>query len=235
MRILAIGDIHGCSTALDALLEAVAPEPEDWIVTLGDYIDRGPDSRGVVERVLKLAETGQLVALRGNHEQMLLELRESPELMSAWLDFGGQATLDSYAQAAGLGSLDDVPERHWKFFQYFCVDWFEANTHFFVHGGVIPHLLLADQPTHALRWEKFVNPQPHRSGKVMVCGHTAQRSGVPVNLGYAVCIDTWVYGDGWLTCFDTISGRIWQANQRGETRQGHIRDYYAPRGAARQR
>ena len=59
---------------------------------------------------------------------------------------------------------------------------------------------------------------PHCSGKVVVCGHTQQRSGLPLNLGHAVCIDTWAYGQGWLTCLDVLSGRIWQANQAGRVR-----------------
>ena len=67
-------------------------------------------------------------------------------------------------------------------------------------------------------WESFNDPPPHESGKVMVCGHTSQKSGVPRNIGHAVCIDTWACGRGWLTCLDVGSGRYWQANQRGETR-----------------
>jgi serine/threonine protein phosphatase 1 len=56
----------------------------------------------------------------------------------------------------------------------------------------------------------------------MVCGHTAQKSGEPLNLGWAVCIDTWVYGRGWLSCLEPATGRVWQANQRGEHRTGWL-------------
>jgi serine/threonine protein phosphatase 1 len=73
-----------------------------------------------------------------------------------------------------------------------------------------------------LYWESFDDPPPHESGKVMVCGHTSQKSGKPRNLGHAVCIDTWACGEGWLTCLDAESGRYWQANQRGETRRGWL-------------
>ena len=72
-RTIAIGDIHGCSAALDALLEAIRPRPEDCIVTLGDYINRGPDSRGVIERLIELKDRCRLVPLLGNHEEMLFE------------------------------------------------------------------------------------------------------------------------------------------------------------------
>src|SRR4051812_40922994 len=78
VRTLAIGDIHGCSKALDALLALVKPGPQDQIVTLGDYVSRGPDSRGVVDRLVRLSKGGRLVALRGNHEQMMMDGRESP-------------------------------------------------------------------------------------------------------------------------------------------------------------
>ena len=74
-RTIAIGDIHGCSAALDALLKTIRPRPEDRIVTLGDYINRGPDSRGVIERLIELKDRCRLVPLLGNHDQMLLEAR----------------------------------------------------------------------------------------------------------------------------------------------------------------
>jgi len=59
----------------------------------------------------------------------------------------------------------------------------------------------------------------------MVCGHTSQKSGLPVNLGHAICIDTWAYGTGWLTCLDVTSGRVWQANQAGEQRTAWIDEF----------
>src|SRR4051794_24858439 len=101
MRTLAIGDIHGCLTALDTLLLAVRPQPDDLIVTLGDYVDRGPDSRRVVDRLLHLPPLCQLVALRGNHDQMMLDARAGAEPLRDWLGCGGRETLRSYAPADG--------------------------------------------------------------------------------------------------------------------------------------
>jgi serine/threonine protein phosphatase 1 len=75
------------------------------------------------------------------------------------------------------------------------------------------------------RWEKlhgFIGARAHDSGKIMVCGHTAQKSGIPLNLGFAVCIDTYCYGGGWLTCLDVLTGRLWQASQQGATRSGWL-------------
>jgi serine/threonine protein phosphatase 1 len=74
-RTIAIGDIHGCSMALDALLDALRPRPEDTIVTLGDYINRGPNSRGVSDRPIELSHQSRLAPLLGNHDQMLLDVR----------------------------------------------------------------------------------------------------------------------------------------------------------------
>jgi serine/threonine protein phosphatase 1 len=249
MRILAIGDIHGCSIALDTLIAAVKPQPNDKIITLGDYVDRGPDSKGVIDRLMALHEAGQLTALRGNHEVMMLNAHfsvsaaiASPrasalpksvrhQQTSQWLGKGGDATLASYSKSGKVGKKSDklaaVPDSHWNFIENICVDWYETDKHFFVHANADPDVPLAQQPDSMLFWEKFNNPAPHFSGKTMVCGHTSQKSGVPVNLGHAICIDTRVYGKGWLTCLDVTSGRVWQANQSGQQRTGWI-DQFTP-------
>jgi serine/threonine protein phosphatase 1 len=224
-RTLAIGDIHGCSRALDRLLADLDPRPDDTVVTLGDYVDRGPDSRGVLDRLLDLGHRTRLVPLRGNHELMLLTAHKLGDDRYLWLDCGGQATLDSYG-----GTFDDVSERHREFIRSECVDWHECPTHFFVHAGAYPALPLDEQPDHMLFWESFTDRGPHCSGKIMVCGHTQQRSGVPLNIGHAVCLDTWAYGDGWLTALDVESGRVWQTNQRGERRTAHIDDFLSDGG-----
>jgi serine/threonine protein phosphatase 1 len=124
------------------------------------------------------------------------------------------------------GNLADVPDEHWDFLDHFCRDWFETDTHIFVHAGVYAELPMNDQPVFMLRWETFNDPPPHESGKVVVCGHTPQRTGVPRNIGHAVCIDTAaVRRDGWLTCLETGSGRVYQANQSGETRTAWLDEY----------
>jgi serine/threonine protein phosphatase 1 len=226
-RLLAIGDIHGCSRALDALLLDVKLTPQDRLVFLGDYVDRGPDSRGVVERILALSATCSVVALRGNHELMMLAARQSADSMPFWLAVGGREALASYSPA---GNIDDVPETHWRFLRKTCVDWYETDTHFFVHANVDPDVPLDAQPSSMLHWETCTEWTPsHCSGKVMVCGHTEQRSGWPLVLEHAVCLDTLCYGGGWLTCLDVITGRVWQANELGATRGGWI-DEGGPRG-----
>jgi serine/threonine protein phosphatase 1 len=223
MRILAIGDIHGCSRAFDVLLAQVSPQPEDLVITLGDYVDRGPDSFGVMERLLKFKEKGRLVALRGNHDEMMLDARAGKE-WRMWLVCGGKETLSSYGLAVPEArDLSVVPERHWKFLEEDCVDWYETEKHIFVHASVDPTLPLDKQSIYMLHWEKLINPVAHCSGKVMVCGHTRQVSGDPLDLRTTVCIDTGVYERfGWLTCLDVLTGSYWQANQRGQIRKGQL-------------
>jgi serine/threonine protein phosphatase 1 len=224
MRLLAVGDIHGCSRALAALLAAVAPGPEDRLVTVGDYVDRGPDSRGVIDRLLPLRVAGRLVALRGNHEEMMLGARLGGESLRLWLLCGGMETLASYGvRAVSPAALDDIPPEHWDFVEDGCVNWYETDNHFFVHANAHPDLPLQEQPEYMLLWDKLDRPCDHRSGKVMICGHTPQRSRLPLNLGTTICIDTGVYdANGWLTCLDVLAGRYWQANERGQVREGWL-------------
>jgi serine/threonine protein phosphatase 1 len=231
MRILAIGDIHGCLRALDGLLEIVRPRADDTIVALGDYADRGPNSRGVIDRLLELQTQCKLVTLRGNHDLMMLNACIEYAALEEWLLCGGKQTLESYAADGGPGQLNDIPTLHWQFLEA-TLPFFEIDTHFFVHANVDPHLPLDEQPDYLLYWEKLEREwsAPHGSGKIMVCGHSAQRSGIPLDLGHAVCIDTCVYGGGWLTCLDVRTGQLWQARETGETRTWQLGEAWATEG-----
>ena len=225
MRTLAIGDVHGCLRAFDAILDEVDPQPGDVLVTLGDYVDRGPDSKGVLDRMLALAARCRLLPLKGNHELMMLGGREDTEHFNEWLKSGGKQTLASYqADEDWQTFAKAIPIRHWRFLGDDCVSYHETETHFFVHASVCPDLPLAEQPDHMLYWETLEAGawRPHESGKTMVCGHSVQRSGRPLVLDHAVCIDTWVYGDGWLTCLDVDLEVYWQASERGQTRVGNL-------------
>jgi serine/threonine protein phosphatase 1 len=218
MRTLAIGDIHGCSRALELVLEMVQPHPDDVLVTLGDYTDRGPDSRGVLDRLLALRRQCVLVPLRGNHDIMMLDARADLSAFEDWLQSGGKQTMRSYGVQPLWSSLTaGVPWNHWQFLEG-CEAYYQTPTHFFVHANAYPDMPLAEQPDHMLYWEQLNSEYscPHQSGKIMVCGHSSQRSGKPLNLGHAVCIDTWVYGRGWLTCLDVCTGQYWQASERGK-------------------
>jgi serine/threonine protein phosphatase 1 len=221
MRTLAIGDIHGCFRALNTVIEAAEVTDKDVVITLGDYVDRGPDSKAVVDWIMNRAYLGNAIPIRGNHEIMMLTARQNMTAFHDWLAWGGDATLCSYS-GQDVGSFDDVPEEHWVFLEAGCRKYFETETHFFVHASANPNLPLDRQDDYALFWEKFHDPPPHRSGKIMICGHTAQKSGVPSDLGHAVCIDTYAYGGGWLTCLDPETGQYWQANELGESRSASL-------------
>ena len=217
-RTLAIGDVHGCSAALATLLAAVEPTPDDLVVTVGDYVDRGPDSAGVIAQLIALSARCHLIPVRGNHDQLMLDARRDRRELELWLRLGGDATVASYGR-----SIADVPADHWAFLADTCVDSVETATHLFVHGGVVPELPVERQPPAVLQWQKFPPERPHVGGKVVVCGHTHQRGLRPVSVGHAICLDTGAdTPGGWLTALDVATGRYWQANQSGDAREGTL-------------
>ncbi|MBN8604863.1 MAG: serine/threonine protein phosphatase [Planctomycetes bacterium] len=219
-RHLAMGDIHGCYEALRALCDLVELRADDTLITLGDYCDRGPNTYAVLDWLIHLKSICNLRPLRGNHDIMMLNAREANSAFRQWMDAGGDMTLQSYAPFDGdAGSLADVPEAHWRFLQDNLLPYFETETHFFVHANVYAEMPLAEQPEFMLYWEKYDDPPPHESGKFMVCGHTSQKSGLPISNSHSVCIDTWACGGGWLSCLHVESGMIWQANQNGDNRR----------------
>lgn len=221
MRTLAIGDIHGCSRALKTLLDAVKPGKGDVVVTLGDYVDRGPDSKGVLDILLELERTTQLKPLLGNHEILFTEAMAERIDVESWLRVGGRETLLSYAPDGKTLSWNQVSRPHMDFLLQRCLRYHETATHLFVHANANAMLPLAEQTDDWLFWTRFDDAYPHVSGKMMVCGHTAQKDGLPRVKPQAVCIDTWVYGQGWLTCMDVEAGKFIRANQAGEiTRLG---------------
>jgi serine/threonine protein phosphatase 1 len=214
-RTIAIGDIHGCSMALDALLDAIEPRPEDIIVTLGDYINRGPDTKGVLDRLIDLGRRHRLVPVLGNHDQKLLEARTGL-YPTTWLGMGGIATLDSYGAGRDIAL---IPDEHFEFLEG-CLDFHETDTHIFVHANYFPDIPMAEQPVSMLRWESLrdVTPGPHESGKTVIVGHTSQKGGEILDLGHLICIDTFCHGGGWLTALDVNTGEVWQANREGKLR-----------------
>lgn len=214
-RTIAIGDIHGCALALQAVLAAIEPRSEDTIVTLGDYLDRGPDSRGVIEQLVALPKQCQVVPLLGNHEIMFESvLRESP-LATSWLRYGGVQTMQSYG-----GSIDNIPQTHLDFLANL-QRFYETQTHFFIHANYLPNFPLAEQPEFVAFWEHLSDPIParHQNGKTAIVGHTSQPTGEILNLGHIICIDTCCHGTGWLTALDVDSGEVWQADKHGKLRK----------------
>jgi Calcineurin-like phosphoesterase len=210
-RTIAIGDIHGCDVALEVLLRELALTAEDTVIVLGDVVDRGPDTKSCIDRLLELRQTCPLVFLAGNHEEMFLNALSGGEWSRAWLGYGGQEMLDSYG-----GSFDDIPEEHLEFIRS-GRDFYESETEIFAHAALNPAWPLARQNVHFLRWNRLRGTeQPHVSGRRIICGHTAQKSGRPLVFDGWVCLDTCVYGStGTLTALELPGDLIYQADQRG--------------------
>lgn len=213
-RTIAIGDIHGCSVPLRALLAAIDPGEQDTLVTLGDYVDRGPDSRGVLDLLVGLLDRCQLIPLLGNHELMLLQSLQDKETFEFWKACGGAATLTSYQ-----GRLENIPFEHLVFLRGLRL-FHETEKHLFVHACYDELSPLRDTPDEILLWEHVSAhpPGPHCSGKVAVVGHTPQGDGEVLDLGHLLCIDTYCFGGGWLTAIDVDSRQTWQADLQGRLR-----------------
>ena len=214
-RTIAIGDIHGCSEALRTLLKTIRPQGDDTIVCLGDYIDRGPNSRDVIEQIFQLRQQCELITLLGNHELMLLLAKDDAEQLGWWETCGGAATLLSYDD-----TIESIPESHFKFFEA-CPLAYETDTHIFVHANYEASIPMDEQNDQVMLWHHLDAgqiPARHISGKQVIVGHTPQVDGDVLDLGHLICIDTYCFGNGWLTALDVDSGEIWQANQAGELR-----------------
>lgn len=215
-RVIAIGDVHGCAKALRALIDVIRPRPDDTLISLGDCIDRGPESRQVIEELLELREKCRLIPLLGNHEEMMLNVLDRRPQPDDWLECGGAATMKSYGS-----SLDprDIPPSHVAFVRSW-VDYFETNSHFFCHASYEPQRPLAEQHWQTMRWQslKYDIPECHISGKAAIVGHTSLKDGEVLDVGHLICIDTYCWGGGWLTALETSTGQIWQFDREGRPR-----------------
>ncbi len=196
------------------MLKLVALQPEDTLVVLGDCVDRGPESRQVIDELLALRERCQVIPLLGNHEEMMLSFIDGKHQPDNWLDVGGATTVRSYS--AKSDPRDIVPE-HIEYIRTWA-DYYETSSHFFVHANYEPDRRLPEQHWQSLRWRslKSCTPGPHLSGKTAVVGHTSQKGGDPLNAGHLVCIDTYCWGGGWLTAIDTTRGHVWQVAHDGK-------------------
>jgi len=219
-RTIAIGDIHGCATALDRLLVEIQPTQKDTVVGIGDYVDRGMESARTLDVLIDLVSKTKFVPLIGNHELMMYHgLYGEKSDLEYWYQHGGNATVASY------GRVDNIPQHHLSFLSH-CVRFFETDTHFFVHANYEPNVVLAEQPDEVVFWKHLQAsvPPPHANGKIAVVGHTPQSEGDVLNLGHLLAIDTYCYGDQWLSAVDVESGMIWQANNRGDLRTAMVEE-----------
>ena len=217
MRRIVIGDIHGCARALRSLIEAIDPSDQDELVFLGDYIDRGPSSRDVVNQVIELQRRCQVVPLLGNHEIMLMGVALRGLDQEAWLRSGGKATVTSYG-----GSLSKIPEAHWEFFRSL-QSFYETEESIFVHAGYDPGCEMAEMDESTLFWTHLLTvPPPHQSGKRVFVGHTPQPGGNILHAEHVVCVDTYCFGGGFLTALDVDSFEIIQTDLHGHIRRAPL-------------
>lgn len=219
LRIYAVGDVHG---RLDLLREIEAQIDSDAgsatgkrviQVMLGDYIDRGPDSYGVIAHLIERRRERELVTLRGNHEDYTLGIRHAPDLVLRWCRFGGVETLASYG--IDVAEFDEVeedlacrqivqrffatqPADHAAFIAKAPLTW-RCGDYLFVHAGIRPGIPLSKQSEQDMLWirHEFLDSDED-FGFVVVHGHTPTTA--PVIRPNRIGIDTRAYETGQLTC-----------------------------------
>jgi serine/threonine protein phosphatase 1 len=214
----AIGDVHGCYEAFCHLLKEIKKDAKALgekprLVLLGDYIDRGPNSKEVIERIIDLSreEWCDLVPLLGNHEMIMLNFILDAHYGGSWVEYGGGATLLSYGVQPPKAriSTDEweeiraaftqvVPASHLKLLTEVELK-FQAGDYLFVHAGVKPGTPLEDQGAETLLWiRKEFLLAPKACDYVVVHGHTPTESAV--NQAWRIGVDTGAYATGMLSC-----------------------------------
>ena len=217
--VYAIGDVHGRYDVLEPLLRDIAadvlatrPAERPLLVFLGDYVDRGPESRQVVDCILGLAADGafEVAPLKGNHEEALLQFLDDPAFAATWMEHGGGSTLASYGvqpaatrtDVTAWGEVRDafdetLPDRHRRFYQTLELIRVVGD-YAFVHAGVRPGVAIEEQSERDLLWIRyeFLNDRGP-FGKVVVHGHTPTEE--PQMLPHRLGLDTGAYATGVLT------------------------------------
>lgn len=201
----------------------MAFEKGDTIVCLGDYVDRGPNARGVIQWLIEHEEKLDMVFIKGNHEIMMMDARTDQAGLDFWLQFGGREVLDSYYIVDLRDWYDWIDEEHWNFIES-GAPYVEIGDYIFVHAGLRPGIPLRHQSTQDLYWNKYELPDQFKEGKTVICGHTSRKNGKVHDFGHTICIDTYAYGGQWLTCLNVETNEYLQANEDGETRRGSLSD-----------
>ncbi len=216
VRVYAVGDIHGRADLLKALfaridldmLERRVARPVE--IYLGDYIDRGPASREVLDLLIGRAEQREMVCLKGNHEVYPTEFTSDPQTLHEWAQIGGMDTLLSYGLRPPVNPGDDelrelaagfraaMPEAHRAFLAKLAPHQ-TCGDFFFVHAGIRPGIALRDQDEQDLLWirDEFLQSDEDH-GKIIVHGHTPVIE--PEFKPNRINIDTGAYATGRLTC-----------------------------------
>lgn len=188
MGIVAIGDVHGCAETLRALLDTLDPQDGDHYIFVGDYIDRGPNSRAVIDTLFTLQELVRCTFLRGNHEALMLNYIDYGEF-ELWRANGGINTLNSYRSSDGI---IQIPERHIRFIRETKL-YYDSGDFFFVHAGLRPDLTIAENvrldDENVFLWDRHhLESREVKWEKPVVCGHTPHSQ--PINQEKLILIDT---------------------------------------------
>ena len=223
-RLFAFGDIHGCNSELRTLLESLRSQHRaskaDQFVFIGDYIDRGPDSKGVIDTLIAWREDfPKTVFLKGNHEDMLLGfLGMGGSSGEVYLVNGGAEFFKSYG-IEPTGPLSEVakslPREHLRFFTSLelgvCIGEF-----LFVHAGIHPARAVEEQRPHDLMWIRgdFI-PVEHKLGKTVVFGHTPFAD-VMLHMPYKIGIDTGLVYGNLLSAVELVEGTVFQVDRGGD-------------------
>lgn len=210
-----VGDIHGCAEELKELLARLPLTPESQIVFLGDYIDRGPNSKAVIDIILNLQQTHSVITLLGNHEAMFLEFYKDPSssLAGFFILNGGSSTLASYVNEETNEVL--IPDHHMEFFKAL-KPYHETEKYFFVHAGV-PEISLNDvkkmDHLNEMLWirEPFLSSRYTWSKKI-IHGHTP--SAQVEKTKHRINLDTGCVYRGYLSAIELPSEKIYQVRAR---------------------
>ena len=231
-RIYCIGDIHGRADLLTRLHEKIQIDAELYkgqktIVYLGDYVDRGEQSRQVIDILLSNPlKDFEAIYIKGNHEQAMLDFIEYPGAAAAWLSFGGREALNSYGiPLAYIPSMNEVgniaqkldeklPDAHREFMTNALLSW-QCGSYYFVHAGIRPGVPLDQQSPEDMLWirDDFLGSTLSH-GTIVVHGHSI--SMLPEFLPNRIGIDTGAFSTGVLTCL-ILEGEEQRLLQTGET------------------
>lgn len=218
-RLIAVGDIHGCADELQTLLNQIRPVASDTFVFLGDYIDRGPASRKVIDVIIELGLKCTVIPLKGNHESMFIDFLLRPESLGAGLFVlnGGTSTLLNYAMEDGSIEL---PESHENFFRNLKLT-YETADYFFVHAGV-PEIPLAKLNSTEHEIQMLWSRQPFLSSeykweKIIVHGHTPiEQYELRSN---RINLDTGCVYGGMLTALDLHAKKFFQVERNSKVNE----------------
>lgn len=221
MSLYAIGDIHGSFQSLKSLFTYCDFSKDDTIVFLGDYVNKGLNSREVVEFLIKYSKELNLIFLKGNHEILMLEARKKESVFKEWCTFGGDKTLESYNVNNLDVWVDSIPLEHWAFLEN-GESFYMNGDYVFVHAGLEKGKELHEQNMHHLFWKKYETPEMVLENKTVICGHTSRKNGEIANFGHTICIDTYAHGGMWLTCLNVETKEYIKTSENGDVTKGKL-------------